>query len=169
MQKSSELSPAERLAEFKQTMGPRPTVLRGDAAISAASALFHGAPLEFVVAMGGYGVTDKAGRLLDRGERFMVDPVDFPKYTKSVSLGRVLPGVLWDAVQLYDQQKHVWEALSPLAEGYYKSLQSVSQSENLLIAARAAYDAAVARLDQAKSAVLAREAEFTRALDQAGL
>lgn len=167
MVKQAELSPAERLAQFRAGM-TRPVVLRGEVAVSAASVLVDGKPGEFVATgHSDYTVSHPlTGKALTRGERFEVDALHFHKIAKALELGRVIPAHVWDDVQKYDGQLAIWEGeLAPRASEYAASLKARDQAEALLVAARAALEAAQERLQLTREAVAMSEERLTQALD----
>lgn len=169
--KQSELTPAERLAEFRAGM-VKPVVLRGENAVSAAASLVNGHPGVFVATgHSNYQVTNPTtGKSLERGERFEVDAVHFPRIAKAVELGRVVPAFVFDQVQEYDAKRELWEtSLQPCGAEYANSLKALDQAGALLVAARAALAAAEERLQLTTEAARAGEARLIEALAQAGL
>lgn len=167
MVKQAELSPAERLAQFRAGM-TRPVVLRGEVAVSAASVLVDGKPGEFVATgHSGYPVSHPlTGKALTRGERFEVDALHFHKIVKALELGRVIPAHVWDDVQEYDGQLTIWEGeLAPCASEYAASLKARDQAEALLVGARAALEAAQERVQLTREAAAMSEERLTQALD----
>jgi hypothetical protein len=171
MAKQSELTPAERLAQFRAGM-TRPVVLRGEVAVSAASVLVDGKPGEFVATgHSGYTVSHPlTGKALTRGERFEVDALHFHKIAKALELGRVMPAHVWDDVQEYDEKRSLWESeLQPCGAEYANSLKAADQAEALLVGARAALEAAQERVQLTREAAAMSEERLTQALDVHGL
>lgn len=167
----SELSPAERLDVFKQTL-IRPVVLRGENAVSAAASLVNGHPGEFVATgHSGFTVTHPTeNRPLDRGERFTCDAAHFPRIVKALALGRVIPAAVYDQAQEYEAKRFLWESeLQPSGAEYANSLKAVDQAEALLVAARAALKAAEERLTLSKDAAHMAETRLIEVLDESGL